>query len=164
MRRYTLEIRGREFVIDVQALAVDDFEVVVGGETYFVTLIGEEDLPEGPIAPGFGTAPAAASPASPAVRVVRSSPATVAPAGPVARAATGGSAGASLNAPMPGVIIEIDVKPGDAVVRGQLVAVLDAMKMHNSIKSPRAGMIHEVCVVPGQAVGHGDAIVRFRED
>jgi len=53
------------------------------------------------------------------------------------------------------------VKPGDTVTRGQEIAVLEAMKMQNSVKSPRDGTIAEVCVVPGQAIGHGDAIVRF---
>jgi len=161
MRRYTLEIGGREYVVDVNELAIDSFEVMVGGDAYVVTLAGEEDLPEAAIAPQLQGAGAPAG--APAVRVARKAPAA-APGTPVQRKPAGGSGGASLNAPMPGVIIEIAVKPGDAVARGQLVAVLDAMKMHNSIKSPRAGTIAEVCVDPGQAVGHGDAIVRFRED
>ena len=97
------------------------------------------------------------------MRVARKAPAA-APGAPAPRKPAGGGGGASLNAPMPGVIIEIAVKPGDTVARGQLVAVLDAMKMHNNIKSPRAGTIAEVCVGPGQAVGHGDTIVRYRED
>jgi biotin carboxyl carrier protein len=64
---------------------------------------------------------------------------------------------------MPGVILELHVKAGDVVQRGQQVAVLDAMKMHNFIGAPRAGTIAEVCVAAGQAVGHGDPIVRFAE-
>ena len=159
MRRYTLEIGGREYVVDVNELAIDSFEVMVGSDAYVVTLAGEEDLPEAAIAPQLESAGAG----SPAVRVARKAPASAAGT-PVPRKPAGGSGGASLNAPMPGVIIEIAVKPGDAVARGQLVAVLDAMKMHNNIKSPRAGTIAEVCVDPGQAVGHGDAIVRYRED
>jgi biotin carboxyl carrier protein len=59
------------------------------------------------------------------------------------------------------VILELHVKAGDRVERGQPVAVLDAMKMHNLIGAPRAGVIAEVCVAAGQAVGHGDTIVRF---
>jgi len=163
MRRYTLEIGGREYVVDVNELAIDSFEVMVGSDAYVVTLAGEEDLSEAAIAPQVDGAGTAASTGTPAVRVVRRS-ATSAPSAPAQRKPAGGSGGASLNAPMPGVIIEIAVKPGDAVARGQLVAVLDAMKMHNNIKSPRAGTIAEVCVDPGQAVGHGDAIVRYRED
>jgi biotin carboxyl carrier protein len=165
MRRYTLEIGDREYVVDVNELAIDSFEVMVGGDAYVVTLAGEEDLPEAAIAPQLESdaAPAGAGTVPPTVRVVRK---TAAPAAgtPVQRKPAGGSGGASLNAPMPGVIIDIAVSPGDAVARGQLVAVLDAMKMHNNIKSPRAGTIAEVCVSPGQAVGHGDAIVRYRED
>ena len=64
---------------------------------------------------------------------------------------------------MPGVVLEVNVKPGDTVVRGQQIAILEAMKMQNSIKSPRAGTIAEVCVAAGQAVGHGDALIRFQE-
>ena len=64
---------------------------------------------------------------------------------------------------MPGVILEMFVKPGDVVQRGQKVAVLDAMKMHNLIGAPTAGTIVEVCVAAGQAVGHGDPIVRFAQ-
>jgi biotin carboxyl carrier protein len=64
---------------------------------------------------------------------------------------------------MPGTILEVNVKAGDTVQRGQQIAVLDAMKMHNLIGAPRAGTIAEVCVTAGQAVGHGDVIVRFAE-
>jgi glutaconyl-CoA decarboxylase len=162
MRRYTLEIGGREYVVDVNELAIDSFEVMVGSDAYVVTLAGEEDLPEAAIAPQLESAGGPAGAATPAVRVARKTPASATSA-PAQRKPAGGG-GASLNAPMPGVIIEIAVKPGDAVARGQLVAVLDAMKTHNNIKSPRAGTIAEVCVDPGQAVGHGDAIVRYRED
>jgi biotin carboxyl carrier protein len=164
MRRYTLEIGGREYVVDVNELAIDSFEVMVGGDAYVVTLSGEEDLPEATVAPQVASAGtvASAGASAPAVRVARKAQAAATDA-PAQRKPAGGG-GASLNAPMPGVIIEIAVAPGDIVARGQLVAVLDAMKMHNNIKSPRAGTIAEVCVGPGQAVGHGDAIVRYRED
>ena len=160
MRRYTLQIGGREFVIDVQERSADRFEVVVGNERYEVALAGDEDLPEATITPGFAPArgaPAASSsgPAAPASRK---------PAPAVSNLARGGGGGGvgALNAPMPGVILEVSVAPGDTVERGQAIAVLEAMKMKNSIKSPRAGTIAEVCVAVGQAVGHGDAIIRFR--
>ena len=65
---------------------------------------------------------------------------------------------------MPGVILEINVKPGDTVTRGQQVAILDAMKMHNVIGAPRAGTIGEVFVTAGQTVDHGDPIIKFKED
>ena len=70
---------------------------------------------------------------------------------------------ATVSAPMPGVILEVHVKAGDRIERGQQIAVLEAMKMHNLIGAPRTGTIGEVCVTPGQAVGHGDALVRYAE-
>ena len=65
---------------------------------------------------------------------------------------------------MPGVVLEVSVKAGDTVTRGQQIAILDAMKMHNLIGAPRNGTIAEVCVDAGQTVGHGDVIVTFKED
>jgi biotin carboxyl carrier protein len=166
MRRYRLEIRGREYSIDVQELAADEFEVVVDGETYDVTLASDEDLPVATIHPAF--APVGAPPGTAAGAGGAAPPAVAAPPRPRATTAAsprkGASAGtASLNAPMPGVIIEVAVEAGDKVTRGQEIAVLDAMKMHNSIKSPRAGVVREVCVTPGHAVGHGDPIIRYED-
>lgn len=161
MRRYKLDIRGREFSIDVQELAADRFDVFVGDETFEVTLSGDEDLPEATITPGFAPAPAAGGVERPAaataVAPARASPAVAPPRRPA------GGGGATLNAPMPGVILDVGVRAGDCVARGQEIAVLDAMKMHNSIKSPRAGTVREVCVNVGQAVGHGDPIIRYEE-
>lgn len=168
MRRYTLGLRGREFVIDVQELAADRFDVTVGGERYEVTLSGDEDLPEATITPGFQPAPGAeGTPRPPAVaasaRARVAAPAPAAAAAPAKPRPAAGSGGATLGAPMPGVILEVFVAAGDRVERGQQIAVLDAMKMHNFIGAPRAGIIAEVCVAPGQAVGHGDTIVRYTE-
>jgi biotin carboxyl carrier protein len=149
MRRYTLTIGGREFVVDVRELDADRFDVALGEERFEVTLHGDEDLPEARVAlaqAATSTAPAS----SPAAAVPR-----------VARPRAAGASLSALAAPMPGVIIELHVKAGDRVERGQPVAVLDAMKMHNLIGAPRAGVIAEVCVAAGQAVGHGDTIVRF---
>ncbi len=158
MRRYNLGVAGRQFVIDVQELTADSFEVFVGDERYEVSLSGDEDLPEATITPGY----------QPAVDPARATAATARPAqSPAAprrsMAAVPATGGATLSAPMPGVILEIFVKAGDVVERGQQIAVLDAMKMHNLIRAPRAATIREVCVEAGQAVGHGDALVRYQE-
>ena len=162
MRRYTLGIAGREFVIDVQELDADRFEVAVGDQRYEVTLTGDDDLPEASITPGLQSPPGGEGQAQPAATPVRTRAAPAAavrPAAPSRPAARG--SGSALNAPMPGVILELFVKAGDKVERGQQIAVLDAMKMHNFIGAPRAGVIAEVCVAAGQAIGHGEPIVRF---
>jgi biotin carboxyl carrier protein len=71
------------------------------------------------------------------------------------------SAGTTLPAPMPGVILRLQVVAGARVERGQDIAVLEAMKMENVIRAPQAGRIAEVCVQTGQKVAHGQPIVRF---
>jgi biotin carboxyl carrier protein len=168
MRRYTLDISDREFVVDVQELAADRFEVFVGGEAYEVTLSSDENLAEATITPGYlpsSGAPArnGAVKATPRVRSETSS--TAAASAPAPRKAPAGAGGkGSVSAPMPGVILEVNVKAGDAVERGQQVAVLDAMKMHNLIGAPRAGTVEAVYVTAGQNVDHGDAIIKLRED
>ncbi len=166
-RRYTLGLRGREFVIDVHEVADDRFEVVVGDETFDVTLSGEADLPRATIAPGYSPAQGAGAAARPPASAIAVAPARSAPAAAAAPRApprpAAAASGSTVSAPMPGVILEVHVKAGDRVERGQQIAVLEAMKMHNLIGAPRAGTIGEVCITPGQTVGHGDALVRYAE-
>ena len=167
MRRYTLNISDREFVVDVQEIDADNFEVVVGGETYQVNLASEENLAEATITPGF--APSAALAAAPSRKSAASRPApATAPAtstsAPAARKPAGGGGKGTQTAPMPGVILEINVKPGDTVTRGQQVAILDAMKMHNVIGAVQAGTVAEVYVDAGQSVDHGTPILKFKEE
>jgi len=151
MRRYTLNINNTEFVVDVQEAGADKFDVVVGGESYAVTLSGDQAA--------VAAAPAVAAPV--AAAPVVAAPAAAAPA---RKQPAGGAGKNGVKAPMPGVILEVSVKAGDKVKRGQQVAILDAMKMQNVIGAPRDATVSEVCVAAGQSVGHGDVIVTFKED
>lgn len=160
MRRYTLGLGEREFVIDVQELAADRFDVVVGDQHYEVTLSADEDLGKARIVPGLD--PGSAADVSQARAAAPRERAAV-PAAAVPKPARAPGGLGALSAPMPGVILELNVKAGEVVQRGQQIAVLDAMKMHNIIGAPRAGTIVEICVSAGQSVGHGDPIVRFAE-
>jgi len=67
----------------------------------------------------------------------------------------------SLPAPLPGTITEIFVKPGDEVESGQVVLVIEAMKMKNSIRSTREGKVSAVLVSAGQTVTHKQALLEF---
>jgi len=159
MRRYTLTIGGREFVVDVDDLAADRFSVQVGGQPYEVTLAADEDLPMGTISPQIAPVAAPAERAAAGNGVAaRARPA--ASAASAARAAPAGGADI-LKAPMPGVILAVNVAAGARVERGQDLAVLEAMKMQNTIRSPRAGTVAEVFVAAGQSVGHGEPLLRF---
>jgi biotin carboxyl carrier protein len=64
-----------------------------------------------------------------------------------------------VKAPMPGIVLRVEVSPGDTVERGQGLVVLGAMKMENQIKAPRGGVVKEVSVEAGQTVEQGRALV-----
>jgi biotin carboxyl carrier protein len=64
-----------------------------------------------------------------------------------------------LTAPMPGKVVRVLVREGDAVEAGAGVAVVEAMKMQNEIKSPKKGIVAKVLVSEGTAVNAGDVLV-----
>jgi glutaconyl-CoA decarboxylase len=165
MRRYTLQVGDKEFVIDVQELASDEFRVQVGGQEYVVRLSGDEDLagasitPE--IVPAGVAAPAPYHPPTP--DTLPAVPITPKPALPPKPYIAQDGFRTELTAPMPGTILAIEVQPGAKVEYGQLLLVLEAMKMKNSLKSPQAAVVKEVLVRPGQTVGYGDVLLRFEQ-
>ena len=57
------------------------------------------------------------------------------------------------------MIVDVKVKPGDEIKRGDTVVILDAMKMENNITSDRAGRVSEICVTPGESVMEGKDLV-----
>jgi glutaconyl-CoA/methylmalonyl-CoA decarboxylase subunit gamma len=66
-----------------------------------------------------------------------------------------------LTAPLPGTVIEVFVQEDDNIEAGQILLIIEAMKMKNSIRSTRGGRISEVLVSAGQTVVHKQALVRF---
>lgn len=93
-----------------------------------------------------GSAPVAKAP------VKEAKPAAAAP-----KAAPASSSGATVS-PMPGTILKVNVKEGDAVKAGDSVVILEAMKMENDITAPKDGVIKAVYVAEKQAVAKGDAL------
>lgn len=73
-----------------------------------------------------------------------------APAAPAAPAAAG--AGAKVNAPMPGTILDVRVQNGTKVKKGDVLVILEAMKMENEIQAPNDGTVTSVCVKKGDSV------------
>ena len=62
------------------------------------------------------------------------------------------AAGEAVKAPMPGTIVSVKVSQGEAVAKGQVLVVLEAMKMENEISSPRAGTVAQILVSQGSSV------------
>ncbi|HEY2954482.1 MAG TPA: biotin/lipoyl-containing protein [Candidatus Eisenbacteria bacterium] len=77
------------------------------------------------------------------------------------RAAEGGE-GEVVAAPMPGLVVALRVRPGEAVAAGQAVAVIEAMKMQNELAARRGGIVSAVLVRERDAVGAGQPLVRIR--
>lgn len=110
------------------------YRVNVNGTNYEVTL---EEV-KGGAAPA---APAAQTPAAPA------------PAAPAPAAAPGN--GEQIKCPMPGTILSVNVAVGDKIKKGQLLMVLEAMKMENEIMSPCDGTVVSVHTTKGSSVESG---------
>ena len=84
--------------------------------------------------------------------------ATAAPA-PAPAAKVDLKAGEPVNSPMPGNILRVEVKEGEQIKAGQLLVVLEAMKMENEIRSVTDGVVKEVFVEDGMKVGLNDRIM-----
>jgi biotin carboxyl carrier protein len=169
MRRYTIAVNGRTWTLDVRELSADRFEVSCGERQLEVRLVDDADLPQASITPEMTAALRA-----PALAVAPRPPgqtqsgAAVAPApAPVPRPPVPNTAAVArsrtLTAPMPGVIVAVEVKPGAQVRRGDVLVTLEAMKMVNSIRAPRDAVVSDIDVAPGQTVAFGDALMRFAE-
>ena len=66
---------------------------------------------------------------------------------------------AIVTAPMPGLVIEVEVKEGDSVKKGQGLLIIEAMKMQNEFKSPRDGIVKKIMVQKGQTVNSKDTLI-----
>lgn len=65
----------------------------------------------------------------------------------------------AVRAPIPGLVVKLLVAPGQEVVEGESLLILEAMKMENELRTPRAGVVHEVRTTPGAQVAHGQVLV-----
>ena len=115
-----------------------NYTITVNGNVYDVTV--EEGV-------SGGTAPAAraAAPAAP----------KAAPAAPKAAASAGAQGSVPVTAPMPGKILGVKLQAGAAVNRGQVILILEAMKMENEIVAPQDGTIASINVAVGDMVEPG---------
>lgn len=170
MRRYTLQINGKEHVIDVEELTSDTFRVYIESQMIDVELSNDEDLAQTAITPEMAPQQNQLANRPASLSVARPTPApaaaaTPAPAQPAVKKVTRrvASGAAVMSAPMPGVILSVEAKEGATVKRGDVMLVLEAMKMKNIIKATRDGVIAEIYVHPDQPVGHGDPLLRFEE-
>lgn len=146
MKEYKIKVNGNEYNVTVQNVEDNNACVLVNGTEYNVEVEGlvaqkrpavkkqvqSLSMPTN-AAPHIATAPVAAPPKT-------------------------ASAG-SIKSPLPGVILDLNVKEGDTIKAGQRLLVLEAMKMENNIDSDRDGVISSIKVRKGDSVLEGDVLI-----
>lgn len=120
-------------------------KITVNGTAYDVQV---EEL-GGSAAPVVSAPVAASAPTAPAP--------AAAPAQPAAATPVDGAE--TVDSPMPGTVLDIKVKAGEAVKEGQVILILEAMKMENEIVAPKDGTIAAIHITKGASVDSGTALV-----
>lgn len=167
----TVEVRGRRFSYKVVHESPERIELEVGGEKVTV-----EGWPKGlPQPPGpvdvngerwrlseVKAEGASARPPPPTPTAAPDPKPVVTPA--MAPTASSSGPGTAVVPPMPGKVIEVRVKVGDHVEKGQVLLVLEAMKMRNELPSPVRGRVIEVAVSAGANVRARETMLRVQSD
>ena len=142
MKEYKYKINGNLYNVVIGDIEENIAHVEVNGTHYTVEM---EKKPKAAPAPKPVVRPAAKPAAAPA-------------AAPAAKPATGG-AKSGVKSPLPGVILDIKVKEGDEVKKGQTIIILEAMKMENSINADKDGKVTAINVSKGESVLEGTDLV-----
>ncbi|WP_418696502.1 acetyl-CoA carboxylase biotin carboxyl carrier protein [Bacteroides sp.] len=141
MKEYKYKINGNTYKVAIGDIEDNIAHVEVNGTPYKVEM---------------EKAPKAA--ARPVVRPVATS-APAAPATPVVKPATASTGKSGVKSPLPGVILDIKVNVGDTVKKGQVIIILEAMKMENNINADKDGKITAINVNKGDSVLEGTDLV-----
>lgn len=143
MSEYVLKIGGRDYRARVEEITADRAVIVVDDTSYEVDLveIGRR------AAPAVSVQRPAARPAG--------SPAPAPTPTPHPSAETSGA----VPAPLPGLVLKVEVKEGDAVQAGQPLLIMEAMKMENVVPAPHHGTVRKIFVSEGATVGEGEPLV-----
>ena len=140
MKEYKYKINGNLFNVTIGDIEENIAHVEVNGTPYTVEM---EKTPK----------------AKPVIKPVVRPAAPAAPATPVVKPAAASSGKSGVKSPLPGVILEVKVKVGDVVKRGQVIVILEAMKMENNINADRDGKITAINVNKGDSVLEGTDLV-----
>lgn len=161
MSQYKFTINGNEYNVEINSINGDSAVVTVNGIQYSVesgvaacTAAANTVMQAPASVPAPAPQPAAAPAPAPAQASQPAAPKTEAAPAPAAA-----GAGKPVPSPLPGVIVEVCVKVGDAVKQGQKVAVLEAMKMENDIEALQSGTVTAINVNKGDSVLEGAPIV-----
>lgn len=149
MNKYQYKVQGVDYEVEIEEVEGNIAKVNVNGIPFEVELQQPINAAKHPtIVKPKVEAPKPAAQAAPA----QPQPAKAAQAAPAA-------AGNPLKAPLPGTITSINVKVGDQVKSGDVVIVLEAMKMQNNIEAENSGTVTAINVAPGDTVMEGAVLL-----
>jgi glutaconyl-CoA decarboxylase len=151
MPAFDVTIQGKTYHVEIPDPGASPLQVVVDGQPFEVGIVGTE-IGAAPVKLAPAPRPAAApAPLPPPPRIEVALPA----------AGAGALRGDEITAPMPGTILSVEVKEGQPVDAGQVLCVLEAMKMKNPIRATHPGTIGEICVQAGATVPYGAVLIRL---
>ena len=160
MKKYQYKVQGVDYEVEITDIEGKIARVNVNGIPFEVEMQKPINAAKHPalaaIKRGATSAPVAPAPAASPTPTSAAKPAA-APAASSAPAAS--TAGNAVKAPLPGTITAINVKEGDKVNVGDVVIVLEAMKMQNNIEAEYAGTVTSIKVVTGDAVMEGSVLL-----
>ena len=139
--KYKVTLKGKTYEVEVEkgeAMILDEYAAAAPAPAAVPTPAAAPAAP----APTPAPAPAPAAPVTPA-------PATPAPA----------ASGTVVTSPLPGNVLSINVNVGDAVKAGQLLVLIEAMKMENEIVAPTDGVVKQIVASKGAVVATGDTLL-----
>ena len=161
MKKYQYKVQGVDYEVEITDIEGKIARVNVNGIPFEVEMQKPINAAKHPalaaIKRGATSAPVAPAASPTPTSAAKPAAASSAPAAaPVPAASTTGNA---IKAPLPGTITAINVKEGDKVNVGDVVIVLEAMKMQNNIEAEYAGTVTSIKVVPGDAVMEGSVLL-----
>ena len=146
--KYVATINGKKYEVEVEKL-----------EAYKSLDRNGVAAPAAPVLPASAPVQRPAAPA-PVAAAPAPAPAPAAAPAPAPAAAPAGAT--TVEAPMPGKILNIKVSEGQAVKFGEVVVIMEAMKMETTITAPIAGAVGTIYVTKGQAIMSGDCLLEIR--
>ena len=140
MKEYKYKINGNSYKVTIGDIEDNIAHVEVNGTPYKVEMEKAPKVVVKPVArPAATSAPAA-------------------PATPVVKPAAASTGKSGVKSPLPGVILDIKVNVGDTVKKGQVIIILEAMKMEIPVVAPQDGTVATINVAVGDAVESGDVL------
>lgn len=145
MKDFKFKIDGKDFTTSVDEQGNGQLTVTVNGKAYQV------ELPEHVVAARPTIHPMTAQAAAPAAHTPAPAPAAA-------------GASATVTSPLPGTITKVNVAAGQKVKKGEVLLVMEAMKMANDVVAEADGTVQQVCVKEGQSVNQGDVLIQLQAE